>query len=155
MITASVLKGLSEVVACDLTRKTTWSVSFGWMLWNFLDQFYFSTSVPLRHLGNLPAFWYRTVWWKVQRISSENNCDEVLFQSSCRLWLNWKKDFITVSLEWMFCEIFQISFIVKHLRVNTTAPFRSLWDFTCVLKEVTEFIQVNLDGCSCTALQKQ
>ena len=66
-----------------------------------------------------------------------------------------EKGFITVSLEWMFWEIFHISFIVKHLRVNATAPFRPLWDFICVLKEVAVFIEVNLDGYPCIALQQQ
>ena len=42
---------------------------------------------------------------------------------------------------------FQFSSIVKHLRANTTVPFRPLWGFICVLKEVTVFIQVNLDSC--------
>ena len=35
----------------------------------------------------------------------------------------------------------------KNLRANTTISFRPLWDFTCVLKEVTVFIQVNLESC--------
>ena len=50
----------------------------------------------------LPMFWHRRLFWKIFQKSSENYCYGVLFQWSCGLWRNWKKDFIIVSFWWIF-----------------------------------------------------
>ena len=49
--------------------------------------------------------------------SSENNCDGVFFQWSCRLWGNGRKVFIMAFFGRIFCEIFQVSFFLKQLRI--------------------------------------
>ena len=52
----------------------------------------------------LPAFWHRTVLWKVLEKSLENNCDGVLLQEIAGCDLTEKKVFVTVSFEWNFSD---------------------------------------------------
>ena len=43
-----------------------------------------------------------------------------------------------------------------HLWANTSVPFRPLWDFTNILKEVTVFLsRFYFDSCPCSAAQPQ
>ena len=63
----------------NCVKKDIIAVSFGCFLWNFLDQFFFLNifgRMPLFLQGLyeiLPAFWHRTVFWKVLQVRSITN----------------------------------------------------------------------------------
>ena len=62
--------------------------------------------------------------------SSDNNCDGVLFQWSCKLWGNWRKEFIIVS----FCEfLWNFSNQLFSKTASCESFWKTLWDFTSVL----------------------
>ena len=75
--------------------------------------------------------------------SSENNCDGVLLQWSCRLWGNWRKDFNNGFFSKNFSRNFSDQFFSKT--ASGESFWRTLWDFTSALEEVTVFEQVNVD----------
>ena len=110
-------------------------------MWNSSDQHFTKTYVDKTSVSfvALPVFWHEKSFQK----PLENNCDGVLFQWSCRLWGNLRKDFIIVSFGWIFLWNFSDQLFSKI--ASGESFWKTLWDFASALEEVIVFVQVDFD----------
>ena len=141
-----------KVVDCNLTKKELHH-SFFWM--NFVKVYRSEIKYLSSFCSFTSALTQNSILKNLFKSYRKITVMFFLFDKIAGFEVTERKDFIIIFSGWIFCEIFRISFFLKQLRANLSVPSRPWSDFTSFLEDVTVFLQVNFDTCTCAALPQQ